>query len=200
MKKIFLLLFVFPAFIHGYAQSADTAVEDLPGQISINIFSENIPVIPVNDSTLTGSYALIAGGSKGIGLGIAEALAKRNYDLFLIARNADDLAGAKNKLENEFRVQVEILSCDLSHSDSPETIYAWCIKKNPQLKILCNAAGMGGSGDFPELSLQDSRTMIRLNLESAVSLSHLFIPLLKINAPSYILNVGSMAGFAPICP
>ncbi len=144
------------------------------------------------------SWALIAGGSKGIGLGIAEALAKRSYNLFLVARNADDLAGAKDRLENEFRVQVEILSCDLSQPDSPETIYAWCIKKTPELKILCNAAGMGGSSDFPELSLNDTRTMIRLNLESAVSLSHRFIPLLKMAAPSYILNVGSMAGFAPI--
>jgi short-subunit dehydrogenase len=144
------------------------------------------------------SWALIAGGSKGIGLGIAEALARRNFDLLLIARNEEDLAKTKSRLENEFRVRVETLSCDLSVPGSSEMIYDFCIKKNPELKILCNAAGIGGSKDFPDLPLNDLRAMIRLNFESAVALSYLLIPLLKKGTPSYILNVGSMAGFSPI--
>src|ERR1700709_2304269 len=59
-------------------------------------------------------YALIAGGSKGIGYGIAEALAKRNYNLILIARHLDTLQAAKNKLETKYKVHVEILAMDLS--------------------------------------------------------------------------------------
>ncbi len=144
------------------------------------------------------AWALIAGGSKGIGLGIAEALAERNYHLFLVARNEEDLVKARDHLEKLYGVRVEILSCDLSGSDSSDIIYDWCLSKNLEIKILCNAAGMGGSTDFPELSLNDTRMMIRLNFESAVALTHRFIPVLKKNAPSYILNVGSMAGFAPM--
>jgi uncharacterized protein len=45
--------------------------------------------------------------------------------------------------------------------------------------------------------LDGIRTMIRLNFESAVALSYRFIPMLKKNPTSYILNVASMAGFAP---
>ncbi|HMH33848.1 MAG TPA: SDR family NAD(P)-dependent oxidoreductase [Puia sp.] len=45
-------------------------------------------------------YALIAGGSKGIGFGIAEALAKRGYNLILIARHMDTLLVAKKKIGN----------------------------------------------------------------------------------------------------
>ena len=47
-------------------------------------------------------YALVSGGSKGIGFAIASALARRNFNLILIARNADDLNEAKNKLESQF--------------------------------------------------------------------------------------------------
>ena len=54
-------------------------------------------------------YALIAGGSKGIGLAIAIALAKRNYHLILIARHLDKLTAAKEMLETTYQVSVEIL-------------------------------------------------------------------------------------------
>ena len=58
------------------------------------------------------SWALITGGSKGIGRGIAEAIARRNYDLILVARDAADLTKAKKHLEQQYPVKVEILSCD----------------------------------------------------------------------------------------
>jgi len=144
------------------------------------------------------SWALIAGGSKGIGLSVAEALAKRKYDLLLIARNMKELTEAKTKLESNFNIKVEIMSCDLSSSESPDIIYDYCLSKNLELNILCNVAGMGGSKDFPVLPPHDLRTMIRINVESPVALSLILIPLLKKNSPSYILNIGSMAGFAPL--
>jgi short-subunit dehydrogenase len=144
------------------------------------------------------SWALIAGGSKGIGFSIAKALAKRKYNVLLIARNYEDLINAKINLQNKFKIQVEVLSCDLSLSGSSKIIFDWCSHKNFEIKILCNAAGMGGSKDFPELPLDDLRTMIRLNLESVMALCFTFIPLLKQTSRSFILNIGSMAGFAPI--
>jgi Short-chain dehydrogenases of various substrate specificities len=142
-------------------------------------------------------WALIAGGSKGIGLSIAEALAVRKWNLFLVARNEKDLASTKSRIENTYGVQVEILPCDLSFQNSSEIIHDWCIKKNVAIKLLCNAAGLGGSKDFPDLQPDEAETMIRLNFESAVALIYRFIPMLKKNTPSYILNVASMAGFAP---
>jgi short-subunit dehydrogenase len=142
-------------------------------------------------------WAIIAGGSKGIGLSIARALAKKKYNLLIVARDPDALQKAKSALE-AFNIQVEILSCDLSLATAAGIIYDCVTERRLEIRILCNAAGMGGSKDFPVLPLDDLRTMIRLNFESAVALSFMFIPLLKQTAPSYILNVGSMAGFSPI--
>lgn len=67
-----------------------------------------------------------------------------------------------------------------------------------KLKILCNVAGFGGEKDYGELPVETLRYMIRLNVESAVVLTQTLLPLLESNAPSYILNVASMAGLAPI--
>jgi len=143
-------------------------------------------------------YALIAGGSKGIGYSIAEALAKRNYNLILIARNMDSLVAAKNKLEAAYRVHVEILVKDLAFENSATEIATWCTDRKINLKMLCNVAGLGGEHDYLSYPLDSLRYMVRLNLESVMALTLTLLPLLEKNAPSYILNVASMAGFAPI--
>lgn len=148
----------------------------------------------VNDS----SYALVAGGSKGIGFAIAEGLAKRKYNLILIARHLDTLIYAKQKLESMYPVRVEILKYDLSLSSSATEIAAWCVKRNVKLKVLCNVAGLGGAKDYLAQPLDTLRYMVNLNVESCMALSLTLLPLLEKNAPSHILNVSSMAGFAPI--
>jgi short-subunit dehydrogenase len=156
--------------------------------------------ITTNSSTVKDSlpYALVAGGSKGIGYAIAVALAKRNYNLILIARGYDSLAAAKSKLEGLYPIHVEILSYDLAKEESAREIAAWCIAKNIRLKVLCNVAGLGGENDFLTFPLDSLRYMVNLNVESCMAMSLLLLPLLEKNAPSYILNVASMAGFAPI--
>jgi len=143
-------------------------------------------------------WALVSGGSKGIGYAIAAALAKRNYNLVLIARNEEELTNAKNKLESAFPIQVEMMVLDMSKDDSAVIIESWCTEKNLPLKMLCNVSGIGGSADFLSNSLKDSLYMLRLNTQPAISLIYYLLPLLKKNQPSFILNVSSMAGFAPI--
>jgi uncharacterized protein len=150
----------------------------------------------VSDSS--GTYALVAGGSKGIGYGIAEALAKRGYNLILIARHMDTLKAAKIKLEFLYPIHVEILAIDLSYDTAAGEIAKWCTYHHIHLKILCNVAGLGGANDYLSFPLDSLRYMVRLNVESCMALSLTLLPLLEKNAPSYILNVASMAGFAPI--
>lgn len=157
---------------------------------------------PTEDSvqtvTTTRPYALVAGGSKGIGYAIAEALARRGYNLVLIARHEDALRKAEEQLEATYGIRVDILVHDLSREESAEEIAAWCRGRQLPLRVLCNVAGFGGSRDYLKLPLDSIRYMVRLNLESTVALTYTLLPLLEKNAPSCILNVASMAGFAPI--
>lgn len=143
-------------------------------------------------------YAIITGGSKGIGLAIAMALAKREYNLVLIARNINDLILAKNNLESKYGVHVEIVSQDLTSDQSADEIYKWCIDRKLTPQFLCNAAGIGGAKDYLSVPLEEMRFMIHLNVESTIAITMRLLPLLKTNNRSYILNVSSMAGFAPI--
>jgi uncharacterized protein len=143
-------------------------------------------------------YALVAGGSKGIGYAIAEALAKRKFNLVLIARHLGPLQEAKRKLESRYKVNVEILVKDLAYDSTAHQIAQWCKERDLPLKMLCNVAGLGGANDYLNLPLDSLRYMVNLNVESPMSLTLLLLPLLEKNSPSYVLNVASMAGFAPI--
>ena len=174
MKKISSLLVTIFIIINGYSQ---------------------LTVVP---DSLPGDYALVAGGSKGIGYALAEALAKRNYNLVLIARHPDSLLAAKHKLESAYHIHVEVLANDLSREQAADEIAHWCNERNIHLKMLCNVAGSGGAKDYLSLSLDTLRYMVRLNIESCMALTLRLLPLLEKNAPSYVLNVASMAGFAPI--
>ena len=166
-------------------------------QIPHTLDSLSIPMEKI-DTTFSRPYALIAGGSKGIGYALAEAWAKRNYNLILIARHWDSLSSAKQKLESKYGVHVELLSYDLSTESSATEIAKWCIDRNIPLKALCNVAGAGGARDYLNTTLDSLRYMVRLNVESCMALTLTLLPLLEKNAPSYIINVASMAGFAPI--
>ena len=153
---------------------------------------------PANTEVVEGDYALIAGGSKGIGYALAEALARRHYNLILIARHADSLQAAKKKLEAAYAVHVELLVNDLSREATADEISEWCVARKIPLKFLCNVAGFGGERDYLSLSLDTLRYMVRLNVESCMALTLRLIPLLEKNSPSYVLNVASMAVLAPI--
>lgn len=158
----------------------------------------DIPFVRMSVTDSIRPYALVAGGSKGIGYGIAEALAIRGYNLILIARHMDTLMKAREILETTYKIHVELLDVDLAFETSAAKIGQWCMQRNIPLKVLCNVAGLGGANDFLSLPLDSLQYMVRLNVESCMALSLVLLPLLEKNAPSYILNVASMAGFAPI--
>jgi len=182
MKKIILLLTGYFIIVYQNAYARDTT-----GNRS---FSNGTTELP-------GEYALIAGGSKGIGYALAQALAKRKYNLILIARHWDSLQAAKTKLESAYAIHVELLVNELSREQAADEIAEWCFARNVRLKMLCNVAGYGEK-DYLSASLDTLRYMVRLNVESCMALTLRLLPLLEKNAPSYVLNVASMAGLAPI--
>ena len=224
MKKLYLLFVTLLSIVNAYTQSGalnsvvsvgmlfgseyilPQGTADTIGKIAFDKnnyqicgFNPNMPEgMKLSVNQLEGPYALVAGGSKGIGYAIAVALARRGYNLILIARHADSLLSAKYYLESTYQVKVEILVHDLAMEESAGAIAKWCTDKNIHLKMLCNVAGFGGSRDYLSLPLDSLRYMVRLNVESTMALTLTLLPLLEKNAPSYVLNVASMGGYAPI--
>ncbi len=140
------------------------------------------------------AYALITGGSKGIGKAIAESLAAKKYNILLVARSENLLKENATELEKKFGVKADFFVADISANDSAKKIAEWCNSKNYDVSVLVNNAGYGLGGAFSSLSLDEQLNMMQLNMQSLVQLTYLMIPVLKKHqGKNYILNVASTA-------
>jgi uncharacterized protein len=143
-------------------------------------------------------YALITGASKGIGRSMAIALARRKINLLLIARSVNELISLQTEIKNQYNVEVDILSIDLSQAQAPKAVFHWITEKNYAINILINNAGYGLWGKFEELDLSAQLEMCQLNMITVTSLCHLLLPILSTEKKAYILNVCSTAAYQAV--
>src|SRR5258708_4633374 len=95
-------------------------------------------------ATATKGTALITGASTGIGAIYADRLAKRGYDLILVARNQSRLAELSRRLENETGRSVETIAADLNQKEDLARIET-TLRANPHITLLVNNAGVGAT-------------------------------------------------------
>ncbi len=137
--------------------------------------------------------ALITGASSGIGRDIAKVLAKKKYDLILIARHKEKLEKLARELEEENKIKIETISMDLSIPENCKKIH----KKVQDVDILINNAGFGDCGNFTKTSLDKEISMINTNIMAYHILMKLYLIDMKAQGRGKILNVASIAGFMP---
>lgn len=143
-------------------------------------------------------FALITGASKGIGLAIAKELAAKKINVLLVARNAVQLSNAANELKKQYGVEAFHFCADLTHQDSPKKIHEWCILHNYSVNILVNNAGYGISGVFDSHAVDEHIAMINVNMIAVLKLIALFLPSMRQQKKSYILNIGSSAAYQSV--
>ncbi|MDB5224098.1 MAG: family oxidoreductase [Chitinophagaceae bacterium] len=144
------------------------------------------------------SYALITGASKGIGKAIAFELAKHNYNILLTARSAELLAQAAEEIKKQYPVTVNFLPLDLSELNAAQKLFNWCVENNFPVSVLANNAGYGLSGSFEKYSVEETTNLLQLNIIAPTQLCRLFIPLLKQQQQSYILNTCSSSAYQAV--
>jgi len=144
------------------------------------------------------SYALITGASKGIGRAMAFSLARRNYNLLLVARSENELNMLKDLLAEKFKVIVEVLAIDLAGQGAAFKVADWVKSNSFPVSVLINNAGYGLWGSFGDLNLDQQINMIQLNINTLVELTYHILPVLKNQKRSYILNVSSTAAYQAV--
>lgn len=143
-------------------------------------------------------FAVITGGSEGIGKAIAEALAKRGYGILLVALPGKTLEQAAINIENDYRVPVHTLGVDLTLDGTDIKVYEWLKNLNLPVSILVNNAGFGSLGSFTFNNRDFYHRLLHINIVNIVGLTRLCIELLEDKKRAYIMNVGSIASFFPM--
>ncbi|MFA1539609.1 SDR family NAD(P)-dependent oxidoreductase [Actinomadura monticuli] len=139
--------------------------------------------------------ALVTGASSGIGESFARLLAGRGTDLVIVARRADLLDGLARELVERYRVAVEVVAADLTDPAQRAEVEGR-LRAEP-VELLVNNAGYGAFGAFADLPLDDHLAQIELNVTALVRLTHAALPGMVARGRGGVLNVASMAGFAP---
>jgi NAD(P)-dependent dehydrogenase (short-subunit alcohol dehydrogenase family) len=133
--------------------------------------------------------AVITGGSDGLGLAIASAFAAEGADLWLIARNADKLAGAAEFLAAK-GANVRFTAADLTDSTAVREAGAEIARHWDCLDVLVNNAGMARFTQFPDVTADEIQAQVQLNLLAPYLLTQCLLPVL-VAAKGCVINISS---------
>jgi len=142
-------------------------------------------------------YALITGASAGIGKEFALQLAQSGWNLVLVARREHSLKAIAEDLSKKYAVDVQYFIADLALSPEPMKIKNFCLENSLDVALLVNNAGYGVPGDFQNNDWKTHADSLQVMLNSLVELCYLFYPTMLKNKYGRIINVASLAGFAP---
>jgi uncharacterized protein len=135
--------------------------------------------------------AVITGASSGIGAVYADRLAKRGYDLVLVARRLERLEGLADKIKKAHGVNVEALQADLE-KDGDVAKVEQLLSTNPAVRVLVNNAGLARLKPLEQAPLQDSLAQIALNITALTRLTHAVLPGFRKLNEGVIINIASV--------
>ena len=137
--------------------------------------------------------ALITGGSKGIGFGVAEALLKFGMRVAITSRNLDSAEKAASELKNTGNGEVLALEADVRDYNSQQKAVKKVIDTWGQLDVLVANAGVGHFAPIDELSVEDWQATIDTNLSGVFYSMKSSLESLK-KSEGYIITISSLAG------
>ena len=140
--------------------------------------------------------ALITGASSGIGATYADRLARRGYDLVLIARDAARLEALAARLRAETGVAIEVMRADLTGEEDLARVEGK-LRDDASISLLVNNAGAAAPGGFAQADAEALDKLIRLNVTAVTRLAGAVVPRFLGEGRGAIINLSSVLGLAP---
>lgn len=142
-------------------------------------------------------YALVTGGSSGIGLEYARQLAEKGYHLVIVSNQEEENRGVAEEIHSCFGVDVRPLYADLSQPDSAEMVYTWCRKQALHIHILISNAGILHFGRLVNAKEEVIDRIVTLHCTTPAKLCRLFAADMSKRHDGHILLMSSMAAWLP---
>ncbi len=139
---------------------------------------------------------IVTGGSEGVGAATARLFADAGANLVLVARTKKTLESVAAELRDKTRV--EIVAMDVRDEEAAQNLFKKAHFEFGRIDVLVNNAGYHSRGPVREVSATDLATMVDVNLKAPVVLTRLALPYLEEAGGGAVINVGSLAGRAPI--
>ena len=144
-------------------------------------------------TSLKDKVAVVTGGSKGIGLAIAEALLQRGSKVYICARDRGEIEAVIERLNGAGEIYGKV--CDVRVEEQVVGLLDSCERRFGGIDILVNNAGIGINGKtVEEISSDEFRQTLETNLFGVFHFCHHAVPMMKRRGGGYILNISSLAG------
>lgn len=141
--------------------------------------------------------ALITGASAGLGAAFARAYAARGLDVALVARRADRLEALGAELAKAHGIEAIVIPADLSLPESEVPVMAALARRGRRVDVLVNNAGFGIARIFTDVPWAEQRDFMMTLAVAPVALAYAVLPAMVARRYGRIINVASLAGFAP---
>lgn len=151
---------------------------------------------PISERDLAGQRVLITGGSSGIGLATAEALAREGAEVALLARNELGLAAAKRKLA-EYGAEAVTVTADVTDREALSTAIDEAVDQLGGLDVVVTSAAGLAFGRFTETDPEDFDATVETVLGGTVDTIRAVLPRLE-RSRGAIVAVGSIAARMPL--
>ncbi|WP_026615708.1 SDR family NAD(P)-dependent oxidoreductase [Ensifer aridi] len=140
--------------------------------------------------------ALITGASSGIGAIYADRLARRGYDLILVARNQARLNELAKRLTDDTGRAIEVVAADLGDKADLRRIEK-VLQTDASITMLVNNAGVGATAPLLASDVDKMEEMITLNVNALTRLTYAAVPGFVSRGSGAIINIASIVGIAP---
>lgn len=144
-------------------------------------------------------WALITGGSSGMGLEYARQLAAKGFDLLLVSNQEEELPRVAAELHEQYAIKVITRYQDLAVGHAADELFVYCQEQNVEVEVLVNNAGMFFFEELTPDNESKALKMMQLHIFTPTQLCVLFGDAMKQRGHGYILNMSSMAAKLP-CP
>jgi len=145
---------------------------------------------------LTGKVVVVTGAANGIGREMARAFARRGARLAVADIDADGLERVRGELES-LGATVYAQAVDVSVAADVGDLCANIYGEMGRVDVLCNNAGVAVGGNFEDMTLDDLRWLVGVNLWGVIHGCHFFYPRMIAQGGGHIVNTASAAGLIP---
>ncbi len=143
-------------------------------------------------------WIFITGASGGLGKAFTVECASRGWNVFLTDLRPADLEILASGLRQAYGVEVRCQACDLTDPGAREQLFAALNATRLRFAMLINVAGGDAEGKFYERTREQIRTIVRVNIEGTLEVTHTLLGQRDLYAPFRIINVASLAAFYPM--
>jgi NAD(P)-dependent dehydrogenase (short-subunit alcohol dehydrogenase family) len=143
---------------------------------------------------LTGRSALVTGGSKGLGLAMAEGFASAGADVMLVSRHRSEAQTAAAAVARDYKHRAVAFEADVTQPDQVEAMAAAAMKEFGRIDILVNSAGINIRGAIDAVTPEQFQQVMNINVTGTWLCCRAVVPHMKSAGRGKIINLSSALG------